>query len=134
LTAVDTSVVVAAFAAWHSFHDQAAEALAKGPRLIAHVATETFAVLTRLPPPYRTPTSLVVDFLAANFPHAPIALRTDEYAPLFRLAAQSGIRGGAVYDALVAATARQEGLPLLTLDQRALPTYERVGATVHILE
>jgi predicted nucleic acid-binding protein len=133
LNAVDTSVVVAAFASWHEFHARAAEALAKRPRLIAHVAMEAFAVLTRLPPPHRATAELAVEFLEANFPDPPVSLPGDEYARLLRIAAETGIRGGAAYDALVAATAKHEGLDLLTLDERALPTYERLGATARFL-
>jgi predicted nucleic acid-binding protein len=43
------------------------------------------------------------------------------------------ITGGAVYDALVAAVAREHGLPLLTADDRARPTYEAMGITVEWL-
>jgi len=38
------------------------------------------------------------------------------------------VGGGAVYDAIVATTARSAGATLLTLDQRALRTYQLVGA------
>jgi predicted nucleic acid-binding protein len=43
------------------------------------------------------------------------------------------ITGGAVYDALVAAVAREQGLPLLSADDRARPTYEAMGITVEWL-
>ncbi len=94
---------------------------------------EAFAVLTRLPPPHRAPAGLVVEFLSTNFPDQPILLRGDGCDSLLRRAAESGIRGGAIYDALIAATAKQEA-DLFTLDHRALPTYERLGATVRYLE
>jgi hypothetical protein len=51
LIAVDTSVVVAAFASWHEGHLAALECLRRDPRLPAHVAIETFSVITRLPAP-----------------------------------------------------------------------------------
>ncbi|MDP9341955.1 MAG: PIN domain-containing protein [Actinomycetota bacterium] len=133
MNAVDTSVVVAAFASWHESHARAAEAIAARPRLIAHVATESFAVLTRLPPAYRSPAALVVEFLASNFPQKAVVLPGTEHHGFLRRAADSGIRGGAIYDALVAAAAKHEGLDLLTLDERALPTYERLGATIRFL-
>ena len=37
------------------------------------------------------------------------------------------ISGGAVYDALIAATVDEGGGTLLTRDRRALPVYERIG-------
>lgn len=44
-----------------------------------------------------------------------------------------GIGGGAVYDALVAAVAIEQGLPLVSRDQRALPTYQAMGADLVLL-
>jgi predicted nucleic acid-binding protein len=41
MIAVDTSVVVAAFASWHEGHASAAAALARRPRVPAHVLLET---------------------------------------------------------------------------------------------
>jgi uncharacterized protein with PIN domain len=49
--AVDTSVVVAAFASWHEAHAAAARVVADRPDLVAPAALEAYAVLTRLPPP-----------------------------------------------------------------------------------
>ena len=40
--------------------------------------------------------------------------------------------GGAVYDALIAATAREAGATLLTLDARAVRTYRAVGADIGV--
>ncbi len=42
----------------------------------------------------------------------------------FRLVATEGVTGGAVYDAVVAATAGEAGAMLQTLDRRAIPTYQ----------
>lgn len=47
---VDTRVSIAAFAPGHVDHASAVSALARRPRLPAHVAVEAFAVLTPLPP------------------------------------------------------------------------------------
>ncbi len=66
MIAVDTSVVVAAFASWHEGHRSALAVLARHPRLPAHVAVESFSVLTRLPPPHRAPAVLVRDFLVGR--------------------------------------------------------------------
>ena len=134
MIAVDTSVVVAGFASWHEGHATAAAALARRPRLPAHVALESFSVLTRLPPPHRAPGEVVAEFLSARFPGAPLTLPGEEQLALVRLAASSGLAGGAVYDALVGATARRARATLLTRDRRALPTYDAVGVRVELID
>jgi hypothetical protein len=59
MKAVDTSVVVAAFASWHEHHVLARKAMASRPRLVAQAAVESYSVLTRLPPPHRAQSSIV---------------------------------------------------------------------------
>jgi len=44
-----------------------------------------------------------------------------------------GIAGGAVYDALVGASAREHGLALATRDRRALATYRALDVRVELL-
>jgi predicted nucleic acid-binding protein len=132
--ALDTSVVVAAFASWHEGHDAAAAALDRRPRLPAHVGLETYSVLTRLPPPHRAPAEVVEAFLRARFSAPPLTLPGPAHRALLRDAVQSGLRGGAIYDALVAATARHAGATLLTRDRRAVPTYEAMGARYDLLD
>ena len=46
---------------------------------------------------------------------------------------RTGIAGGSVYDALVAATAIEHRLKLATRDQRALVTYRALGVDVEML-
>jgi predicted nucleic acid-binding protein len=123
IIAADTSVLVAAFASWHEHHAAAADALAAGVRLPGHCALETMSVLTRLPAPYRASGKLVHAFLAANFPSAPLVLTAGQHAALLEELPRRGIAGGAVYDALVAATARAAGAEIVTLDVRARRTY-----------
>jgi predicted nucleic acid-binding protein len=125
--AVDTSVVVAAFASWHEAHRSAVAALAREPRLPAHVLLESYSVLTRLPPPHRAPADVVSSFLAERFPQALLTLPGKAHRALLKHALRSGVTGGAIYDALIAATARHAGATLLTRDRRALPVYESVG-------
>jgi predicted nucleic acid-binding protein len=40
---------------------------------------------------------------------------------------EQGIRGGALYDALIAATARHHDHTLITADRRAAPVYTALG-------
>ncbi len=127
MIAVDTSVVVAAFASWHEGHAGAAATLARLPRVPAHVLLETYSVLTRLPPPHRAPARLVAEFLAERFKTAPLTLPGAEHRRLVARAADSGIAGGSIHDALVGTTVRHAGGRLLTRDRRPAPTYERLG-------
>jgi predicted nucleic acid-binding protein len=131
--AVDTSVVVAAFASWHAQHEAANATVSSGARLVAHCAVETFSVLTRLPPPHRAQGHLVRDFLAARFPATCLVLDAVGYDLLIRHLVELGINGGAAYDALVAATARAAGATLVSCDLRAAQTYSRVGADFRLL-
>lgn len=129
----DTSVVVAAFARWHEHHHRARQALESVTALSGHVAVETFSVLTRMPPPRRAPAGLVVRFLDHHFRQPRVVLSSAGYDALLRLASERGIAGGAIYDALVAATAREAGATLLTLDRRAASIYRIAGADYRLL-
>jgi predicted nucleic acid-binding protein len=133
MKAVDTSVIIAAFASWHESHARARLTLDDGPSLIAHCALETYSVLTRLPTPHRAPAELVARFLAARFPGAPLTLPGPEQAQLPTRLAAAGITGGAVYDALVGSTAAHHGATLFTLDGRAMETYRRLKVDATLL-
>jgi predicted nucleic acid-binding protein len=126
--AVDTSVLVPAFASWHEGHRAAAAVLERRPRVPAHVLVETYSVLTRLPPPHRAPGELVAIFLAERFADPPLVLPARAHMRLIQQAAAAGFEGGSIHDALVAATARHANAVLLTRDRRAAPIYERIGA------
>jgi predicted nucleic acid-binding protein len=130
----DTSVAVAAALPWHEAHPVARSALTgEKTRVIAQVAIETYSVLTRLPPPQRVPAAVARDYLVEMFELPPIVLAAEEYEGLLDLAVAAQIGGGAVYDAIVAASARALDATLLTLDRRAAPTYQRVGAAFTLL-
>lgn len=133
MIAVDTSVVVAGFASWHEGHAAAAAVLAKAPRIPAHVAIEAYSVLTRLPSPHRASPEVARTFLAARFREAPLVLPARAHMALVELAGREGITGSAVYDALIAATAVHAGATLITRDQRARLTYDRVRAPYQLL-
>lgn len=135
MIAVDTSVAVAAFATWHEGHRAALAAMTAepGPRLPAHAALECFSVLTRLPPPHRARPELVTAYLRGRFPEEPLVLPGPQQRDLIDEAAEAGIAGGAVYDALVGATARHAGALLLSRDHRAARTYERLGVRFRLV-
>ncbi|SNS55921.1 Predicted nucleic acid-binding protein, contains PIN domain [Geodermatophilus saharensis] len=132
MIAVDTSVLVAAFASWHESHAAARDAL-QGARVVAHSVVETYSVLTRLPPPHRVVPGLAAEFLRQVTTAPPLALPAEEVARLPHLLAGQGISGGAAYDALIAVTALQHGADLVSLDARAAATYRAVGAAHRLL-
>jgi predicted nucleic acid-binding protein len=127
--AFDTSVLVAGFSSWHEQHDEALASLdgAAEPVLIAHCALETVSTLTRMPDPLRVAASDVVAYLRSWFGSELIALDAEAYPSLMTELLDRGIGGGAVYDALVAATARAHGAALTTADRRARGTYSALG-------
>ena len=133
MIALDTSVVVAAFASWHEGHGAASAVLDRRPRLPAHVGLESYSVLTRLPAPHRAPAEVVHEFLRARFPAPFLTLPAPAHRRLLDDAARAGLSGGAVYDALVAVTAKHAGATLFTRDRRAVPTYEAMGARFELL-
>lgn len=133
MTAVDTSVVIAAFASWHEAHVAAAAVVAQRPGLPAPCALEAYAVLTRMPPPHRASVAIVRDFIRQAFPAAHLVLRGESVDRVVDRLAVAGISGGASYDAVVGMIAAEHGLELVTLDVRARSTYERVGVAVRYL-
>jgi predicted nucleic acid-binding protein len=130
---VDTSVVVAAFASWHEQHQAARNVLDAGARLIDHCALESYSVLTRLPPPHRSPAPVVRDFLRARFPPPYLRLDARRYQEFVLGLVDKGITGGAVYDALVAATASASKVELVTCDRRAAGVYDTYGIRFELL-
>jgi predicted nucleic acid-binding protein len=130
---VDTSIVVAGFASWHEGHASASAVLARRPRIPAHVLLEAYSVLTRLPPPHRAPLAIAAAFLKERFREAPLLLPPHAYGAIVQSLAGAALGGGAVYDALVGATARQAGATLLTRDRRAVPTYDVIGVRYEIV-
>lgn len=133
MKAVDTSVVVAAFASWHEHHGRARTVLDNGARLIDHCALETYSVLTRLPPPHRSPGDIVRDFLRLRFTEPYLRLDAHAHKEFVLELPERGITGGAAYDALVAATAVTHSADLITCDRRAASTYESFGVRVVFL-
>jgi predicted nucleic acid-binding protein len=134
MKAVDSSVVIAAFASWHESHDSAREALTTRPRVIAHAAVETYSVLTRLPHPHRALPSIAHEFLAQRFDEPLLSLSAIGYREFLATIASTPILGSSTYDALIAYTAIEHEAVLVTLDQRAATTYEAVGAVVEQLD
>ena len=134
MIALDTSVLVAAFASWHEAHASALRLLDRRPRVPAHVLVETYSVLTRLPPPHRSPAGLVATFLAEAFTEPPLVLPPRSHLRLIERAAELEIAGGGIHDALIAAAVLHGRGRLFTRDRRALPIYERIGVDYELLD
>jgi predicted nucleic acid-binding protein len=130
---VDTSVAVPIVLADHEAHEETIHAV-HGLRLglAGHAWFETYSVLTRLPPGARRSPAAIQAILESDFP-ATRHLGAAASAALAAELADLAIAGGAVYDALVGATAREHALPLLSRDRRARSTYESLGVDVRFL-
>lgn len=129
----DTSVLVAALTGWHPYHDIAKGALRVRVQSIpAHVLLECYSVLTRLPAPHRITASVAGQLLGA-LDLALVGLPSENQRALVQRLAATGRGGGAVYDALVAATALHHQVTLLSLDVRARSIYDVVGVKYELL-
>ena len=130
---LDTSTAVALVVEDHEAHVATLDAV-RGRRLglAGHAWFETYSVLTRLPPGLRRSPADALRLLARNFPASGF-LGEAEAADLGGDMARLGISGGAVYDALVGAAARQHGLPLVSADTRARPVYEALGVEIELI-
>jgi predicted nucleic acid-binding protein len=130
----DSSVLIAASIPEHQFNRQAAAvlpAIRSTGRLIAHTMAETFSILTRQPTPH--PPMRVLRYLDQFLEHEPIGLPPTAYPKALKTMAENEIVGGSIYDGLIAATAAEAGLRLLSLDRRAVRTYAMLGADYEIL-
>ena len=76
----------------------------------------------------------VLETLERDFPQPWLALDADGQQACLRRAVDAGLRGGALYDALIAATAAEHGATLLSADRRARDAYEAIGVDVSYIE
>jgi predicted nucleic acid-binding protein len=122
----DTSCMIAAVCAWHEHHDPAAEEIegrldqGEGMVVAASALVESYAVLTRLPPPHRLSPRDALALLEANFMSASriVALDGKSYLSLLRRAPDEGVAGGRTYDAVIFACAfKAKASALLTFNE-----------------
>lgn len=125
---------MAALVEWHPDHDSARRAVAGVIRLPAHVVIETIAVLTRLPSGVGIDPRSAVEVVRESFPGEPLTLSTPAFNDLLDTVAAAGIRGGAIYDAVVAATSLAAGSTLVSRDRRAERVYRAVGVDVEFVD
>lgn len=137
MIALDTSVIVAALLSWHEHHARAARALERalgskgGVLLPLAVLIETYAVLTRLPPPHRLAPRDAFELLRANFAGVKSAsLSARAGFPLLQSIARRDLGGGLTYDAVILETARDaRANALLTMNAR---DFERLDEDIEI--
>jgi predicted nucleic acid-binding protein len=130
---LDNSAAVALVVEDHESHNATLEAV-RGRRLglAGHAWFEAYSVLTRLPAGLRRSPTDAVRILARNFPASGFLSET-EAAALPEELARLGISGGAMYDALIGAAARQHRRPLVTRDARARPVYDALAVEVEFI-
>ncbi len=133
LLLVDTSVAVALIVEDHIAHETCSGALTDHELgLAGHATFETMSVLSRMPTPQRRTVRAIHDAIEHSFPHTRFLSAEGTRSTAARMG-ELGIGGGAVYDALVAAAAIEQGLPLVSRDQRAVPTYQAMGAQILLI-
>lgn len=125
--------MIAGLSAWHEQHEQAAAALEAVTALPAHVVIEAYSVLTRLPSGLAVAPRLAATVLARRFDQPPLELDDAQRGDVLQTLAAAGIFGGASYDGLVALEANAHGRALLTLDQRAQSSYQRLGVAFSVI-
>ena len=130
---LDTNCIVALLLAHHEHHDRVRRALERrleaGEALVVAAPTlaETYAVLTRLPAPYRLSATDSRALLEANFPVDAVevvALSADGYRRLVHEAPERNVTGGRLYDGVIAACAHEGGVDtLLTFNENHFTAY-----------
>jgi predicted nucleic acid-binding protein len=103
----DTSVLVPTFLGDHEHHEASLDVFLRfGKRqacCAAHSLAEVYATLTRMPGKYRVSCEQAMLFLAEIRQRLTlVALDEDEYYATIEQASALGVRGGTVYDALLA--------------------------------
>jgi toxin FitB len=130
---VDTSVAVPLLVSSHEHHRAVAEwASGRSLSLSGHALAETYSVLTRLAGDARVAPADAVTLIDENLDET-LVLSTTVARGVHRELAANGVAGGAMYDGLVALTAREHGAVLVTRDARARSTYETLGVVVEVL-
>ena len=130
---LDTSAAVALVVEDHEAHAATLEAVrSRRLGLAGHAWFETYSVLTRLPAGLRRSPADAIRVLTHNFPASGF-LGEAESAALGGELAGLGIAGGAVYDALVGAAARQHRRLLVSGEARARPIYEALGVEIDLI-
>ena len=99
--------------------------------MAAPAVVETYAVLTRLPPPYRLRPADALALIEGSWSDVEVAaLDGTAIWPLLRGLREAGIAGGSTYDAVVAACARKAGVDVILTWNVA--DFERVAEDIEV--
>ena len=124
---LDTNVLVSAVVQQHESHARSLAVLERVQNekdegfVSGHSLAETYAVLTKLPPPLRhTPEQALLSIEENIVKYFKVtALTGQEYSALIREVALAGIQGGTVYDAVLLKCAlKSEAEKIFTLNVR----------------
>ncbi len=135
----DTSVLVAGMVAAHPMHGRALPWLKRGRAgdlefLVAtHTLAELYAVLTTLPvtPKISPGTAWSLIREDVEIPAKVISLSPSDYGAVIRRASDLGLRGGIVYDALIARAAQKAKVDrLLTMNPEDFKKVWPEGASI----
>lgn len=129
----DTSVVVAALSTWHRLQAVCRRRLDSVDWLPAHTMAESVSILNRLPGNLAVSLDVAIASVRGLCDRAR-QLPAERYLPMLDSLSRARLGGGAVYDAIIAATAAEHGATLLSLDRRAQRTYAAVGASFELLD
>jgi predicted nucleic acid-binding protein len=131
--ALDSSVLIPALVQRHPQFELAHPILRRPDlRLIAHATLETFSALTggAVRPRVR-PVEAARALRALD--GRPLTLSVDGHLSVLESCGEHNILGGAIFDALIAATAMEHGVCLITRDERAVRTYDALGAEYELI-
>jgi predicted nucleic acid-binding protein len=103
----DTSVLVPVFSLQHEHHERSLRAFVDADRrrdcCAAHSLAEVYSAMTRMPGRHRLSSEQVMLFIENIRERLTlITLTGDEYHATIKEAAEAGIFGGTIYDALIA--------------------------------
>jgi predicted nucleic acid-binding protein len=86
-----------------------------------------------MPEGHRIAATVVLEALERRFPQPWLSMNAGGLHDALRTAVRAGLRGGAIYDALIAATAAAHDAEVLSADRRALPTYQAMDVAVRFI-
>ena len=131
---LDTSVLIPALHNRHASHQAYVRQIATADTLMQPVALEAIAEISRRPHGLAGSAQQVWPALQDTFPGPVVTLSAPEFMSACDEVTSAGVRGGAMYEALIGMCARAHKLTLVTRDRRAIATYAAVGVAYEYLE
>src|SRR4051794_13625087 len=115
---LDTNVLIAAVSGGHTHHSPTFSLFARGEGgkeegfVSAHSLAEMYAILTKLPAPFRhSPEQALLSMEENIMKYFQVgSLTAADYAAILRESALMGVQGGLIYDALLLKSASKAGV------------------------